>query len=228
MMQGTPATWQVLLEAGWQEDLRLSKILCGGDALPQRLAERLLLCAESVWNMYGPTEATVWASVWKVRQSQEVVIGRPIANYRLYVLGEDLSPVPPGSDGELYIGGAGLARGYHNKPEITRSRFLDNPFHKGLLYRTGDIARFEDAERLSVLGRADGQVKIRGHRIELGDIEAAITDHSDMSEAVAISRDDRLVAYCVQDASIPVPAEALKPTLGRCCVHGWPSGCRRI
>jgi len=214
MMQGTPATWQMLLEAGWQEDLRLSKILCGGDALPQRLAERLLPCAESVWNMYGPTETTVWASVWKVRQGQEVVIGRPIANYRLYVLGEDLSPVPPGSDGELYIGGAGLARGYHNKPEITRSRFLDDPFHKGLLYRTGDIARFEDAERLNVLGRADGQVKIRGHRVELGDIEAAITDHSDMSEAVVISRDDRLVAYCVRGASIPVPAEALKPALG--------------
>ncbi|KZF26938.1 nonribosomal peptide synthetase 7 [Xylona heveae TC161] len=213
VMQGTPATWQMLLDAGWKGEPRLSKILCGGDALPRRMAERLLSCAESVWNMYGPTEATVWASIWKVRQGRDVVVGSPIANYRMYVLGEDLSPVPLGCEGELYIGGAGLARGYHNKPELTRSRFLDNPFHEGHLYRTGDLARFETPERLRVLGRADGQVKIRGYRVELGDIESAITNHADISETVVISREERLIAYCVRDTVVPAPSNARKPTL---------------
>ncbi|RYP50631.1 hypothetical protein DL768_003913 [Monosporascus sp. mg162] len=216
MMQGTPATWQMLLDAGWHGEPRLSKILCGGDRLPRQLAERLLHCAESVWNMYGPTETTVWASVWKVRRGHDMIIGRPIANYRLYVLGDDLAPVPLGCDGELYIGGAGLARGYHNKPETTQSRFLNNPFGEGRLYRTGDLARFEYPKNLVVIGRADGQVKVRGYRIELGDIEAAIVAHGDVSEAVVVSKDDRLVAYCLRAVSVSIPGEeACKPTLNK-------------
>jgi amino acid adenylation domain-containing protein len=204
MMQGTPSTWQMMLDAGWRGQPRLSKILCGGEALSRQLAERLLTCADSVWNLYGPTEATVWASVWRVRHGQDVVIGRPIANYRLYVLGEHLEPVPLGSEGELYIGGAGLAKGYHNMPKTTWSRFLPhhNPSGAGRLYRTGDLARFEDAESLSILGRADGQVKIRGYRIEVGDIEAAITAHGGISEVVVVSKDDRLVAYCRRDVGV--------------------------
>lgn len=213
IMQATPPTWQMMLDAGWQGEPHLSKILCGGDALPRRLAERLLPCADSVWNMYGPTEATVWASVWRVRQDEDVIIGKPIINYRLYVLDDNRQPVPAGQDGELYIGGASLARGYRNKPEMTQSRFFDNPFHDGLLYRTGDIAKFDPPEKMLVLGRADGQVKIRGYRIELGDIEAAITDHSIISDAVVISRDDRLIAYCIRDPNAQVPEEKPQPTL---------------
>ncbi|KAF2176510.1 nonribosomal peptide synthetase 7 [Zopfia rhizophila CBS 207.26] len=205
MMQGTPATWQMLLDAGWQAGAHLSKIICTGEALPRRLADRLLFCADSVWNLYGPTEATMYSSIWRVCRDQAVLIGKPFINYRLYVLDENLSPVPLRSEGELYIGGAGLARGYLNKPEDTRSRFLHNPFHEGLMYRTGDLARFEDPERLSVIGRTDGQVKIRGYRIELGDIEATITDHDGISEAVVVSRDDRLVAYCVRSSCALVP-----------------------
>ncbi|XP_014553644.1 hypothetical protein COCVIDRAFT_107135 [Bipolaris victoriae FI3] len=213
MMQATPATWQMLLDAGWKGEPRLSRILCGGEALSRRLADRLLSCAESVWNMYGPTEATVWASIWKVYPGKDVVIGKPITNYRLYVLGESLEPVPLGSAGELYIGGVSLANGYRNMPEVTQSRFVRNPFHSGLIYRTGDIAKFDGPDRLIVLGRADGQVKIRGHRIELGDIEAAITDHSDILDAVVISRDDRLIAYCINvDGDSSHETEA-KPTL---------------
>ncbi|RYP83311.1 hypothetical protein DL770_005407 [Monosporascus sp. CRB-9-2] len=199
MMQGTPATWQLLLDSGWRGTPRLIKILCGGEALPRRLADKLLVCGDSVWNMYGPTETTVWASIWKVREGDDVVIGSPIANTQLYVLGTDLLPVPLGCPGELYIGGAGVARGYHNNPELTRSRFHNNPFHAGILYQTGDLARFLTPEKLSVLGRTDDQVKIRGYRIELGDIEAAITDHGDVSKAVVVSRDERLVAYCVRE-----------------------------
>ncbi|KAK4172239.1 hypothetical protein QBC36DRAFT_363297 [Triangularia setosa] len=219
-MQATPATWTMLLEAGWQgsnnsESPPLTRLLCGGEGLPRRLADRLLLCAESVWNMYGPTEATVWASAWKVCSGQNVVIGRPIANYRLYVLGEDLSPVPLGCEGELYIGGAGLATGYRNKPDMTRSRFIDSPFPEGgRLYRTGDLARFEYPENLTVIGRADGQVKVHGFRIELGDIEAAITAHKDISEAVVVSKSDRLIAYCLRARNGRVSADTEpKPTL---------------
>jgi amino acid adenylation domain-containing protein len=198
MMQGTPATWQLLLDSGWRGAPHLMKILCGGETLPRRLAADLLVCGDAVWNMYGPTEATVWASAWKVCEDHEVVIGDPIANTRLYVLDVDLSPVQLGSSGELYIGGVGLARGYHKNSELTRARFVNNPFHPGTLYRTGDLARFLAADKLCVLGRNDDQVKVRGHRIELGDIEATITDHVGIAKAVVVSRNDRLVAYCIR------------------------------
>ncbi|KXX74579.1 Erythronolide synthase, modules 1 and 2, partial [Madurella mycetomatis] len=201
IMQGTPTIWQMLLDSGWRVQHRLGKIFCGGEALPRTLADRLLACGDEVWNMYGPTEATVYASIWRVCQDQDVVIGSPIANSHLYVLDENLSPVPLGSPGELCIGGAGVARGYRNNSKLSRSQFLDNPFHPGLMYRTGDLARFLAPGRLSVMGRMDGQVKIRGHRIEPGDVEAAITEHEDMSGAVVVCRDDRLVAYCVRKAT---------------------------
>ena len=201
MMQGTPATWQLLLDSGWRGDPRLATILCGGEALPRQLADRLLGCGDAVWNMYGPTETTVWSSVWQVRAEGEVVIGEPIANTRLYVLDADLAPVPAGFPGELCIGGAGVAHGYHGDAEQTRSRFVADPFHPGSLYRTGDVARFLAPGQLSVLGRDDGQVKLRGHRIELGDIEAALARHEDVSRAVVIGRDEQLVAYCVRGSA---------------------------
>ncbi|CAJ2507021.1 Uu.00g082070.m01.CDS01 [Anthostomella pinea] len=197
IMQGTPAIWQMLLDSGWRGEPRLEKIFCGGEALPRPLADRLLACGDVVWNMYGPTEATVYAAIWRVRQGHAILVGGPITNGRLYVLDADLAPVPLGSPGELYIGGAGVARGYRNNAELSSSRFLKNPFHEGLMYRTGDNARLIAPGELSVMGRIDGQVKIRGHRIELGDIEAAITSHDAISGAVVVSRDDRLVAYCV-------------------------------
>ncbi|KAF1846935.1 nonribosomal peptide synthetase 7 [Cucurbitaria berberidis CBS 394.84] len=208
IMQATPATWQMLLDVGWEDEAHLSKIICGGEALPRRLAERLLPCADSVWNVYGPTEATVWATVWQVCPDQAIVIGRPINNYRMYVLDDGLSPVPIGAEGELYIGGASLARGYYKKPDTTQSRFIDNLFHEGLMYRTGDLACFDTPESLRVLGRTDGQVKIRGFRIEVGDIEAAITDHDDIAEAVVVARDGRLVAFCVRNQSVPTNGQA--------------------
>jgi len=209
MMQGTPATWQLLLDSGWRGEPRLAKILCGGEALPRQLADRLLACGESVWNMYGPTETTIWSSVWQVQAAGEVVVGTPIANTQLYVLGTDLSPVPLGFPGELCIGGVGVARGYHNDRAQTQSRFVGNPFHAGTLYRTGDLARFTGAGKLSVLGRNDGQVKLRGFRIELGDIESAITSHEDIARAVVAGRNERLVAYCVR-----APGERAVATLG--------------
>jgi amino acid adenylation domain-containing protein/thioester reductase-like protein len=213
MMQGTPATWQLLLNSGWRGEPRLAKILCGGEALSRQLAGRLLACGDSVWNMYGPTETTVWSSVWPVREDDDIVVGNPIANTQLYVLDEDLSPAPLGFPGELCIGGAGVASGYHQDPGQTQSRFVGNPFHEGTLYRTGDLARFIAPGKLSVLGRNDGQVKLRGYRIELGDIESAITGHKDVSRAVVVGRNDRLVAYCLRDSAEVPLGRLLRPWL---------------
>ncbi|CAD6592399.1 MAG: hypothetical protein ASARMPRED_006249 [Alectoria sarmentosa] len=201
MIQATPSFWQMLLDGGWRGNPRLAKILTAGEPISRRLIKRLLACADMVWNGYGPTEATVYASVGRVSPDDEdIVIGDPIANFRLYVLHtEDLSPVPLGCLGELYIGGAGVNCGYHNKSELTRSLFLNNPFHKGRLYRTGDLARFIAPGKLSLVGRTDSQVKVRGYRIELGDISAAITEHKDISATVVVSRDDLLIAYYMRN-----------------------------
>ena len=198
MMQGTPATWQLLLDSGWEGAPGLTRILCGGEALPRQLADRLLAVSDSVWNMYGPTETAVWSSIWRVRETGDILVGGPIANTQLYVLDEDLSPLPVGFPGELCIAGAGVARGYHNEPEQTRAAFTENPFQTGPLYRTGDLARFVEPGELSVLGREDRQVKLRGHRIELGDVETAITSHGDVSSAVVVGGEEQLVAYCLR------------------------------
>ncbi|WP_078959004.1 type I polyketide synthase [Streptomyces sp. NRRL S-4] len=217
MMQGTPATWQLLLDGGWQGTPTLRRILCGGEALPRDLADRLLATGApaSVWNMYGPTETTVWSTVWEVaaRAAEDgILIGSPIDRTQVYVLDENLSPVPLGFPGELCIGGAGVARGYRNDPGQTGLRFADNPFHPGTLYRTGDLARFVEPGRLTLLGRNDRQVKLRGHRIELTDVEAAVSRHESVRRAVVVGHDEQLVAYCVRDASpagepAPVPAD---------------------
>ncbi|ETS80260.1 hypothetical protein PFICI_07789 [Pestalotiopsis fici W106-1] len=215
IMQGTPAIWQMLLDSGWKGQPRLRKIFCGGEALSRKLADRLLACGDVLWNMYGPTEATVYGSIWKVSYGQDIIVGGPITNGRLYVLDENQAPVPLGQPGELYIGGAGVARGYRNMKELTNSQFLDNPFHGGTMYRTGDLACMVRRGELSVIGRIDGQVKIRGHRIELGDIEAAIIEHQNISGAVVISYDERLVAYCVLKASSGNEAAKTKAGLDR-------------
>ena len=203
IMQGTPAIWQMLLDSGWNGQPRLNKILCAGEALPRALADRLLDCGDMMWNMYGVTEASVYSSIWRVCRDHDVIIGGPIANTYLYILDENMSPVPLGSSGELCIGGLGVGRGYHGNNPLSCARFPNNPFHPGLMYRTGDVARFTAPGAVSHMGRMDGQVKIRGNRIELGDIEAAITAHDDISAAVVVSRDDRLVAYCVRKSRPP-------------------------
>ncbi|GAW19803.1 hypothetical protein ANO14919_092940 [Xylariales sp. No.14919] len=195
ILQATPATWTMLLESGWQGRPRLSKIICGGEPLSRQLADRLLTSADSVWNVYGPCETT-YGSVGKVGHG-DIVVGNPIANGRIYVLDGNMSPAPVGCEGEVYIGGGSVSNGYRNRAELTHSRFLNNPFHGGRFFRTGDLARFIGPGKLQVTGRMDGVVKIRGHRIDVGDIEAVLVDHANVSEAVVVSRDDRLVAYCV-------------------------------
>jgi amino acid adenylation domain-containing protein len=203
MLQATPATWRLLLEGGWTGTTGLA-ILCGGEALPRALADRLVDKGRVVWNLYGPTETTIWSSLAKVEPGDApITIGRPIAQTQLYVLDARLRPVPVGVTGELYIGGAGVARGYYQKPSLTAERFLPDPFSKApgaRFYRTGDLARWRSDGTLECLGRADHQVKIRGFRVELGEIESALARHPAVREAAVVAREDAtgehaLVAY---------------------------------
>lgn len=208
VMQATPATWRMLLMAGWQGSPAL-KILCGGEALAQDLAEQLLEKADCVWNLYGPTETTIWSTVYKVEATQLsksfIPIGCPIANTQLYLLDSLGQPVPIHIPGELHIGGDGLARGYLNRPELTAEKFIPNPFSEQpgtRLYKTGDLARYCQSGELEFLGRIDHQVKIRGFRIELGEIEATLARFPDVLTTVVVAREDqlgeqRLVAYVV-------------------------------
>jgi len=212
IMQATPATWRMLIEAGWLGSQKLT-VLCGGEALPPDLATSLRDRSSALWNMYGPTETTIWSTIEKIeRTDQEITIGRPIANTDVYILDHFLQPVPIGVAGELYIGGHGLARGYRGRPELTQDRFIPHPFSiasPSKLYRTGDLARYRADGRIVHLGRLDHQVKIRGFRVELGDIETALSRHPAVRQAVVTAREDQhgdkqLVAYVVfQDGSAP-------------------------
>jgi amino acid adenylation domain-containing protein len=202
-LQATPATWRMLLTAGWQGSPGL-KMVSTGEPLPKELAEQLLPKGSELWNLYGPTETTIWSTAYRVESSDEpIYIGRAIANTQTYILDARLQPVPVGVPGELYIGGAGLARGYLNRPDLTAERFIDNPFAPGeRLYKTGDLTRFLKDGRIECLGRLDYQVKIRGFRIELGEIESVLSQHPSVRECVVVAfkkggGDERLVAYIV-------------------------------
>jgi acyl-coenzyme A synthetase/AMP-(fatty) acid ligase/acyl carrier protein len=191
VLQATPGAWRLLIDAGWTASLPL-KVLCGGEALPRDLADKLLERSDDVWNVYGPTETTIWSSATRVTAGTgRLCIGPPIANTQFYVLDENHSPLGIGVSGELYIGGEGLAKGYWNRPELTAEKFLPNPFAEGRVYRTGDLARWTSDGRIELLGRADFQVKIRGYRIELGDIESALTRHHHVREAVVVQQQSK-------------------------------------
>ena len=179
VMQATPSTWRMLLLCGWNGEAEL-RILCGGEALPAELAAQLRARASAVWNLYGPTETTIWSTAHRINGDEdEIPIGRPIANTTTYVLDSNLELAPLGVPGELCIGGAGVARGYHNRPELTGVRFIRNSFGKAeeRLYRTGDIVRMRPDGSLLFVGRRDSQVKVRGHRIELAEIESRMGAH---------------------------------------------------
>jgi acyl-coenzyme A synthetase/AMP-(fatty) acid ligase len=204
IMQATPATWQLLVSSGWSGDSHL-KVLCGGEALETELARALVARSSSVWNMYGPTETTIWSAAVRVEHSHDVSIpiGSPIANTTFYVLDAKQRLVPIGVAGELYIGGSSIARGYLNRPELTRERFISDPFRPAdpdaRLYRTGDLVRYRRTGNIEFLGRIDHQVKLRGFRIELGEIEHSLRKLPEIRDAVVVLRDSHgdksLVAY---------------------------------
>src|SRR5580692_4599695 len=187
IVQATPATWRLLIEAGWQGSSRL-KILCGGETLPAELAKELSGRGDSVWNVYGPTETTIWSTSYRLTGNEQgaIPIGRPIANTCVYLLDAHRNPVAVNVIGEIYIGGDGLARGYLNRPELTAERFVRNwlaPEQSPRLYRTGDLGRFRSNGEIEYLGRVDNQVKLRGLRIELGEIESVLATHAEVAEA---------------------------------------------
>lgn len=204
MLQATPVTWKMLIDVDWKPAPNF-KMLCGGEALGRDLAEELLTRGGQLWNMYGPTETTIWSSVHRVRSAKgPVPIGPPIANTQFYVVSDHFEPVPIGVPGELLIGGDGLARGYRNRSELTSERFVTKQLagSEERVYRTGDLAKFRSDGTIDFLGRRDFQVKVRGYRIELEEIEHVLAAHDSVKDAAVIAWDDqenepRLVAYYV-------------------------------
>ncbi|TDJ74246.1 amino acid adenylation domain-containing protein [Pseudomonas putida] len=210
ILQATPSTWRMLLAGEGGALLQGRKLLCGGEALDADLAARLRACGGALWNLYGPTETTIWSAVQRV-DSDKVWLGKPLDNTQLYVLDDELNRQPAGVAGELYIGGAGLARGYLQRPGLSAERFIADPFGAPgqRLYRTGDRVRQRHDGQLEYLERVDHQVKVRGFRIELGEIEARLREVAGVQEVAVIARDaaqgKQLVAYLCADAHDAAP-----------------------
>lgn len=218
MLQATPVTWRLLLDSGWQGKADLCA-LTGGEALPHDLAQRLVPKVHSLFNVYGPTEATVWATAARVDLEQAIVIGRPLPHYHIYILDEQKKACSPGMPGDLYIAGPSLATGYHKRPELTAERFIRAPWDPDLrLYDTGDRARWNDAGQLQYLRRRDTQIKLRGFRIELEEIERRLMEVEGVQRAVVIVREDRpgdqrLTAYFV--AAVDIDSAQINQQLGQ-------------
>ncbi len=189
VMQATPTTWKLLLQSGWQQSRPL-KIVCGGEALSPDLGAALLQQSQQLWNVYGPTETTIWSSAHDITRhpGRPELIGAPLSNTQIVLLDSQHRWVPAGVPGELCIGGAGLARGYLHRPELTAERFIERE-HSGQthrLYKTGDLARWLPGATLEYLGRLDHQIKLRGFRIETGEIESAIKQHTAVQDAAVV------------------------------------------
>ena len=206
-MQATPVYWKMLLDQGWRNEEGLT-ILSGGEAILDSLKDQLLsLSSKPVWNLYGPTETTIWSSVKRLKRKEKVNIGKPIANTDLYVIDQQGKICANGIPGELHIAGAGLARGYLNRPFLTKERFRQLRLHDNKqtrLYSTGDLVRRLENGEIEYLSRIDNQVKIRGHRIELGEIEATLDQCPSVHQAAVIAKEDTfsgkaLVAYVVPE-----------------------------
>jgi thioesterase domain-containing protein len=210
------------MEAGW-EGASGFKALVGGEALAADLAQQLLARSSEVWNLYGPTETTIWSTCWRVEPGAAISIGRPIANTTVHILDEHGQSCPIGVAGEICIGGEGVALGYLDRPQLTAERFIPDASATdpdARLYRTGDHGRWRHDGRLEHLGRLDQQVKLRGHRIELGEIETNLASHTDIAQCLVVIREDRpgdarIVAYTVAKAGRSPTAASLREHLRR-------------
>ena len=218
LIHASPPLWRLLVDAGLRRgDVRIA--VSASEALPPDLAERLCDAVPEVWNLYGPTETCVWATAERVRKSARITLGKPLANYAAYVLDNALRPCPIGVVGEIYIGGAGVGKGYLDRPDLTAERFIPNPFcDQGTLYRTGDRGAWTDDGRLVFYGRQDHQVKIRGNRIELGEIEVALRAHPGVRDACVLASAVKtseldLVAYIVPSKSSPQERKTIRQHL---------------
>ncbi len=222
VMQATPSTWRMLLLSRWCAAAKSGqpkiKALCGGEPLPPDLAKELLPQVAELWNMFGPTETTVWSTCKRIHYADSVItVGTPIANTQIYILDGKLNLLPVSTPGELCVGGAGVTLGYHNRPELSADRFVEHPTY-GRIYRTGDLAKVLPRGDIQHLGRLDDQVKLRGYRIELGDIEAALQNCAEVVQAAAYlweinEQDVRVVACCVPPAGKTLETIAVRKQL---------------
>lgn len=205
ILQATPTTWQMLIDIGWETPLNL-KALCGGEALTLNLARNLLDRCDELWNMYGPTETTIWSTIKQIDRNLDfITIGKPILNTQVYIVDKNGSLAKPGDIGEIAISGYGVALGYLNRPELTKEKFKSNSFSttpNEKLYFTGDLGKLLPNGELQCLGRADQQVKIRGYRIELGEIEQALTLTSPIQSAAVTAQNNKLIAHIVLNQHI--------------------------
>ncbi|MGB6152926.1 MAG: amino acid adenylation domain-containing protein [Pricia sp.] len=205
ILQATPTTWQMLVDSGWEAPLPI-KAFCGGEALTLKLARQILERSKALWNMYGPTETTVYSVIKQIRADDKTIcIGRPIANTRLYIMNENDQLMAPGTTGEICIGGDGVSKGYWNQPNLTAEKFIPDSFANEkdrVLYRTGDLGVLLPSGEVQCLGRTDQQVKIRGHRIEPGEIEQALATLYDVRTSAVVAYGEKLVAYVVPNAPV--------------------------
>ncbi len=219
VLQATPATWRMLLDGGWEGRPGL-RALCGAEALTGELAGRLLPRVGELWNLYGPTETTVWCTAHRVEDARGAApIGRPVANTRAYVLDAERNPVPPGLPGELYVGGVGVARGYHARPELTAERYVPDPFSGepgARLFRTGDRVRWLDGGELEFIGRMDRQVKVRGFRIEPGEVEGTLARHPAVRQAAVVAWE-----HAAGEARLAAYVSLREPGTGTAELRGW-------
>jgi amino acid adenylation domain-containing protein len=204
-LQATPTTWLMLLDSGWSKPLPI-KALCGGEAMPTDLAKELINKCDTLWNMYGPTETTIWSSIKQIKANDPLItIGKPIANTQFFIIDEQGQLVAPGNIGEIAIGGDGVAEGYWNRPELTAEKFIKNRFsttQEDIIYRTGDLGKILPNNEIECLGRLDQQVKIRGHRIEPGEVEQALLLLDGIKYAAVLANENFLIAHIVPDSSI--------------------------
>ncbi len=223
IMQATPITFRILMESGWAGSPDLT-ILCGGDRLDRDLANKLIVRSAGLWNMYGPTETTIWSSAELLSLSDETVtIGRPMANTEIYILDGDGHLQDGDHIGEICIGGVGLARGYVNDPELTRRCFVDLQVSRERttrVYRTGDLGRWNAKGNLEFHGRIDHQVKINGYRIELAEVETAIRKFPGVADVAVLgvggeTNQKRLYGFIVAEPSVEVTAVEVVGHLGR-------------
>jgi amino acid adenylation domain-containing protein len=218
ILQATPSFYQMLLNAGWKGDKKL-KLFCGGDSLSESLAEQLIKSCGEVWNLYGPTETTIWSSCKRVTTAKDANnIGRPLQNTQFYILDACKKILPVGTAGRIYIGGDGLAKGYFKNELLTNEKFIKNPFKESeLMYDTGDIGKWNSEGEIEFLGRDDNQVKIRGYRIELGEIENQLTQQEAIKSAVVVvkrnNKQEALLAAFVITDDESLEMEAVKMTL---------------
>jgi amino acid adenylation domain-containing protein len=208
VMMGTPTMYRLLLEKGWEGDTRM-QVVVGGEVLPLHLGTRLARMCRAAWNQYGPSETAICATQTRIRvDAKRITIGRPLPNVSVYLLDQQLQPVAKGSVGEMYIGGAGVALGYLNRPDLNQERFLPDPFSSGRLFKSGDLAIELPDGSFDFLGRTDNQVKVRGFRVELGEIESALARCEGLQAAVVRAiefeeGDRRLVAFVIGEETFP-------------------------